>query len=205
MSIYALKPRFQALLRPGVTRLAAAGVTANQVTLGTCALSLLVAVLVSAGADWPAVFLLVPLWMLARMALNAVDGMLAREFAQASPLGAYLNEITDVLADAALYWPFALLPGSGVGPIALVVVLAGVSELTGLAALLTGASRRYDGPMGKSDRAFVFGALYLFIGCGVPHHDHWSPAVLALVNLLLIATIARRMKSGLREVAGKTP
>lgn len=33
ISIYALKPKFQNLLRPSVVRLAARGVTANQVTL----------------------------------------------------------------------------------------------------------------------------------------------------------------------------
>lgn len=202
MSIYALKPRFQALLRPGVTRLAAAGVTANQVTLGTCALSLLVALAVYACAAWPAAFLLVPVWMLARMALNAVDGMLAREFGQASPLGAYLNEITDVLADAALYCPFAVLPGSGVGPVALVVVLAGVTELTGLAALLTGASRRYDGPMGKSDRAFVFGLVGLLVGAGVDL-SAWLTPLWLLLALALLLTIANRIRRGLAELKAR--
>jgi hypothetical protein len=38
MSIYALKSRFQDLLRPIVRRLQAIGVTANQVTLFACAL-----------------------------------------------------------------------------------------------------------------------------------------------------------------------
>ena len=50
------------------------------------------------------------------MAFNAIDGMLAREFGQKSRLGAYLNELTDVVSDAALYLPFAWLPpfpGSG--------------------------------------------------------------------------------------------
>ena len=37
MSLYALKPRFQALLRPRVTRLAERGTTANQVTLAAAA------------------------------------------------------------------------------------------------------------------------------------------------------------------------
>ena len=58
-------------------------------------------------ARWP--FLLLPLWLFVRMALNAVDGMLAREFGQKSRLGAYLNEISDVVSDAALYAPFAWL------------------------------------------------------------------------------------------------
>ena len=43
------------------------------------------------------------------MALNAIDGMLAREFNQKSRLGGYLNEITDVVSDAALYLPFAFI------------------------------------------------------------------------------------------------
>ena len=38
-------------------------------------------------------FLLLPIVFLARMTLNAIDGMLAREFGQQSPLGAYLNEL----------------------------------------------------------------------------------------------------------------
>lgn len=40
MTLYALKPRFQQLLRPLVGRLAAAGVTANQVTVLAAVLSL---------------------------------------------------------------------------------------------------------------------------------------------------------------------
>ena len=43
------------------------------------------------------------------MALNAIDGMLAREFIKKSRLGGYLNEITDVVSDAALYLPFAFV------------------------------------------------------------------------------------------------
>lgn len=103
-SIYALKGRFQALLRPAVARLHRAGVTANQVTLTAALGSLAVAaaVLLYAPAR-PLLYLALPAWMLVRMALNAVDGMLAREFGQQSALGAYLNELCDVIADAALY------------------------------------------------------------------------------------------------------
>ena len=39
LSIYALKPRFQALLRPLAAALARAGVTANQVTVAACVVS----------------------------------------------------------------------------------------------------------------------------------------------------------------------
>ena len=55
--------------------------------------------------------------MFLRMAFNAIDGMLAREFGQQSALGAFLNELTDVVSDAALYLPFAF-----VGPPVVAVV-----------------------------------------------------------------------------------
>ena len=81
MSIYALKSRFQDLLRPLVRRLQAAGITANQVTVLAMLLSLLVAALVWwHGPARPLLYLLLPGWMFLRMALNAIDGMLAREF-----------------------------------------------------------------------------------------------------------------------------
>ena len=107
-SIYDLKPRFQALLRPLVVRLAcrrrdrqsghAAGLRWCRVAIGAA---------ICLAPERRSLFVLIPLWMLLRMALNAIDGMLAREFGQKSPLGAYLNELTDVFSDAALYLPFA--------------------------------------------------------------------------------------------------
>lgn len=81
-SIYQLKPRFQDLLRPLVQRLFKLKVTANQVTLLALVISLLVAATVASLAEALWVFLLIPVWMTLRMALNAIDGMLAREFGQ---------------------------------------------------------------------------------------------------------------------------
>ena len=102
ITLYALKPRFQSLLRPFVARLAARGVTANQVTVAAAAGSTLLGLLLVALAQWWFLFLLLPLWLAARMALNAIDGMLAREHGQKSRLGGYLNELGDVVSDAAL-------------------------------------------------------------------------------------------------------
>ena len=127
MSIYALKPKFQNLLRPLVRALYNRGVTANQVTLAACAVSVAVGLLLSLGAQVPALFWLLPVWLFVRMALNAVDGMLAREFGQQSALGGYLNEITDVAADAALYLPFAFIAPFDGAQIGLFVWLAAMN------------------------------------------------------------------------------
>lgn len=194
MSIYALKPRFQALLRPLVGTLYRAGVTANQVTVAACVIS----VLLGAWLAWnpaSAWFVLVPVWLAIRMALNAIDGMLAREFGQASRLGAYLNELGDVVADSALYLPFALLPGSSPWLVWTIVALAIVSEMAGVLALALGGERRYDGPMGKSDRAFVFGALGLLFGFGVPMTQVFDWLWGAVIALLAV-TIVNRVRRG---------
>jgi CDP-diacylglycerol--glycerol-3-phosphate 3-phosphatidyltransferase len=198
LSIYALKPRFQSLLRPLTASLARAGVTANQVTLAACIVSLLVAAFVTWRSEerWP--FLLVPLWMFLRMAFNAIDGMLAREFGQKSRLGAYLNELTDVVSDSALYLPFALVAPFTIWWVGAVVLLAAISEYAGVLGLMVGASRRYDGPMGKSDRAFVFGALGLWIGIA-PSLPAWAAYIMPIVAAAVVVTIVNRVRRGLAE------
>ncbi len=196
MTLYDLKPRFQALLRPTVGRLAARGVTANQVTVAAAAGSVLVGFAVASLSANRHVFLLIPAWMLLRMALNAVDGMLAREFGQRSRLGAYLNELGDVVSDAALYAPFALLPAFGPAWVGLVVVLSLVAEYAGV----LGSPRRYDGPLGKSDRALVFGALGAWAGLRLPMPG-WFGWLMPLLALLLAATTVNRVRAGLRAPA----
>ena len=145
--------------------------------------------------------LILPVFLFVRMALNAVDGMLAREFGQKSRLGAYLNEITDVVADSFLYLPFAYLPGFNPLWIGVVIVLAVISEMTGVVGVMTGANRRYDGPMGKSDRAFVFGALALWIGLGGPLASGVAYLFPRVVAVLLAVTIVNRVRKGLAEAA----
>jgi CDP-diacylglycerol--glycerol-3-phosphate 3-phosphatidyltransferase len=204
-TLYALKPRFQALLRPLVGRMAASGITANQVTIGACAGSVVVGLLlIRWGATLNFLFLLIPAWLFLRMAFNAVDGMLAREFSQKSRLGAYLNEITDVLSDALLYAPFALLAPFAPLEVGLVILLAALSEMAGLQGLTLGASRRYDGPFGKSDRALAFGALGLWVGIGGERPD-WLHWLMPLMALLLAVTIINRVRNGLAEAHETMP
>jgi CDP-diacylglycerol--glycerol-3-phosphate 3-phosphatidyltransferase len=202
VTLYDLKPRFQALLRPVVRTMYAAGVTANQVTVFACLVSIAVAALLCWRAERAQSFLLLPLWLSLRMALNAIDGMLAREFGQKSSLGAFLNELTDVIADAALLLPFAFLPQFGWWEVSLVVFLAALTEFAGVVAVSVGASRRYDGPMGKSDRAFVLGALGLAVGLGMPPAP-WQHAVFPALAVLLGLTVVNRVRHALAERQGR--
>ena len=173
--------------------------TANQVTVAAALLSLVLGGLVALfpAEGWP--LFLIPAGLLARMALNAIDGMLAREHGMKTALGGILNELGDVVSDAALYLPFALIPGVSAPLVVVIVVLALTSEMTGVVAVQIGAGRRYDGPMGKSDRAFVFGLLAVLLGVGL-EPGRWTTIGLIAVAALLVLTSVNRARRALREL-----
>lgn len=197
ISIYSLKPGFQSLLRPIAASLHRWGASANQVTLTALLLSIVTGGLLSL---WPVpvMLLLLPPVLLLRMALNALDGMLAREFQQPTHLGAVLNEVGDVLADAALYLPLVFIPGVSVTLLIILVLLAILSEFCGVLAVQIGASRRYEGPMGKSDRALLLGAIALLLGLGVSAGS-WLTGLLVITNGLLLLTCFNRLRAALQE------
>lgn len=198
-SIYDIKPQFQALLRPLTNKLAASGVTANYVTIAAAVLSAAAGLAIFFNHQQRLYLLLLPGVLFLRMALNAIDGMLAREHNMKSHLGAILNELSDVFSDVALYLPLSVVPGFRPQLITATVLLAMLTEMSGVVALQVGASRRYDGPMGKSDRAFVFGALGVVVGIGLPP-GKWLDGVLGAVVVLLIITVVNRSGKALQEI-----
>lgn len=199
ITVYQLKPRFQSILRPMVRSCAGAGITANSVTLAAMLVSLALGATLGAAGGQRALFLLLPLWMFLRMALNAIDGMLAREFGQKSALGAYLNELSDVISDAALYLPFVAIAPFSWSSVGAVVFLSAVSEMAGVLGPMIGAERRYDGPMGKSDRAFVFGALGLWVGLA-PSLPDWIFWLMPVIAAAIVLNIFNRVRGGIASV-----
>lgn len=200
-TIYDLKPGFQALLRPACGALARAGVTANQVTVAAAVLSVAGggAILWQPAARWP--LLALPAVLFLRMALNAIDGMLAREHDMKSRLGAVLNELGDVIADAALYLPLAAVPGVPAWPVVGLVMAGILVEMTGVVGVQIGASRRYDGPVGKSDRAAIFGLLAFLLGIGVGAGG-WIDIMLGLTLMFSVFTVINRARGALAEAEG---
>ena len=197
-SIYQLKSAFQNVLRPLTRALAAAHITANHVTLAALALSCLVGGVIAAHPDQTSLLLLLPGTLFIRMALNAIDGMLAREHNMKTRLGAVLNELGDVVSDSALYLPLALVPVFNHWLVVGLVILAVMVEMVGVVAIQIGASRNYAGPMGKSDRAFAFGLMALLLGLGVAE-GAWVTAALSIMLLLSLFTIYNRVRLALRE------
>ncbi len=190
-TIYDLKPKFQALLRPIAAWLARAGVTANAVTAAALLLSIAQGAWLALAPGEILPLLLLPVTLFVRMALNAIDGLMAKEHGMATPRGAVLNELSDVISDAALYLPFALIPGVGAELVVLVVVTGIIGEMAGALGPLIKAPRCYDGPFGKSDRALAFGLLAVLLGVGVLP-DPLSNLYLALLLVLSVFTVWNR-------------
>ncbi len=202
MSIYQLKTAFQNLLRPLCKSMADKGITANQVTIAAMMLSLVAGLFIAFKPASSLPLILLPLVLLIRMGLNAIDGMLAREHNMQSNLGAILNELGDVVSDIALYLPLAFVPLFHPYLIVAIVIVAILTEMVGVMAIQIGANRRYDGPMGKSDRAFVLGGLALFAGLDWLTSPNIINIVLSIVLVLSVVTVVNRAYKALRKSGG---
>ncbi|HIP50717.1 MAG TPA: CDP-alcohol phosphatidyltransferase family protein [Campylobacterales bacterium] len=195
MTIYDLKPKFQALLRPIVNFLAQKNITPNQVTMFAMLLSIIVGFIIAytGGAKW--ILLFVPLFMFLRMALNAIDGLLAKEHDMKTKRGAMFNEMSDVIADVALFLPFAFIVGVNPIYVVLFAVVGVFNEMAGVVAQTLNGERRYDGPMGKSDRVFVVGFIALLLGLGV-ESGLWVDVLFGLATLLAVLSTYNRAIRG---------
>lgn len=202
-SIYLLKPKFQQLLAPALKHLQKLHITPNQITLFTMFISVaFCAVLVQFGnIIWP--WIVFPFFMLLRMALNAIDGMLATATQQKTHLGSLLNEICDQVSDVALYLPFALLSNVSGPLVVLVVVSLLLAEFAGIAAIIACAQRRFDGPMGKSDRAFAMSLVAIMIATNTS--AIWINGLLLIVLILLFWTTINRLNQALKHSADTAP
>lgn len=202
ISVYNIKPAFQRLLRPVLRGFHSLGFTANGITLLSLFLSL-----GTGGLLWffPNGHML---WLLAvslliRMALNAMDGMMAREYNMQSKGGEILNELGDVIADTGMFFPLVLLPGIHPGIVLVFLFLALINEFAGVLAKVVSGTRRYDGPMGKSDRAFVIGLICLLL--------FFIPLIQVALNyifggmcILLLVSTTLRIKNALNGVDSST-
>jgi CDP-diacylglycerol--glycerol-3-phosphate 3-phosphatidyltransferase len=197
-TLYDVKPAFQNLLRPLAAGLVKAGATANMVTAGAALMSIAAGILIARYHAFPSVFWLMPIALFLRMALNAIDGIMAREFGQKSSLGMYVNELTDAVCDAALILPFALMPQFPAWGVVLFALLAVLTEYAGALGVMAGGARRYDGPMGKSDRALALGVIAALLASGITL-ERTGVFLFPALSALCALTIYNRIRAGMRD------
>jgi CDP-diacylglycerol--glycerol-3-phosphate 3-phosphatidyltransferase len=198
ISIYKLKPKFQQLLDPVLTFLHQRQITANQITISSVLLSIVIAILFWNADSYNWFFLSLPFGLLLRMALNALDGMMARKFNQMSKLGEVLNEIGDIVSDVIIFFPLLKFQKESLYLAIVFIIFSVINEFAGLLGKAIGADRRYDGPMGKSDRALLLGiyGLILFFGVNI---SSFSTYIFGLIILLLLLSTFTRLKKALND------
>ena len=199
ISIYEIKPKFQQLLMPIVDWMRKIGMTPNQVTILALLLSIVTGIIISIFHENKWIYILMPIVMFVRMALNAIDGVMAKKYQMKSHLGLLLNELGDVISDLFLFIPFVFIAEDyGIG-IMLFISLSIISEMAGVTVQVIGSSRRYDGPMGKSDRAFIIGfiSFLIFVHLNIIPYLHF---VFYVCSILMLINIYNRITKGLKEV-----
>lgn len=202
MTTYSLKQQFQNVLRPTAARIDARGITANQVTAFTCFLSVLYGVTLAATSSaW--LFFLFPVFFPFRMALNALDGMIAKERQQVTRLGGLLNELGDSISDFALAAGFFFtLKGANLHFLWGFISLSMVVDLAGLWSFSINGKRSFAGPMGKSDRGIPLSVLAIVVGVGLSHgeiNQALCSAVLLISLLLMLLTVIHRCQDALKQ------
>lgn len=195
ISIYNIKPKFQELLKPVLTFLHKKNITANQITVSSIFLSLLIGLSFWFAEKNIFLFLALPIGLFIRMALNALDGMMARTYNQQTKKGEILNELGDVVSDLFIFFPLVKYERSSLYFVIIFICLSIINEFAGLLGKIVSGERRYEGPMGKSDRAFIIGLYGVLSFLNIQFGVFSVYIFIGLIILLLISTLTRILKS----------
>lgn len=198
ISIYKIKPKFQQLLSPVLKALHKLGITANQITFSAILLSFAISLCFWYAKDYTILFLALPVGLLIRMALNALDGMMARTYNQQSKAGEVLNELGDIVSDFAIFLPLIIHETKNLLLVVIFMGLSIINEFAGILGKAVSNDRRYDGPMGKSDRAFVISiyGLLCFFEVDLSQASFW---IFLVINILLLISTGIRVKKSLAK------
>ncbi len=150
-------------------------------------------------SDNSSYFLIVAFGLLLRMMLNALDGMMARIYNLQSKLGEILNEVGDIISDVAIYFPLILFEFLEIEIAIIFILLSIINEFCGVIAKVISGERRYDGPMGKSDRAFLIGIIcivYYFTNGLDPYMNYIIGGPSIMIILSSYVRLTKSIKNG---------
>jgi CDP-diacylglycerol--glycerol-3-phosphate 3-phosphatidyltransferase len=197
ISVYNIKPKFQELLKPVLALMYKLGITANQITISSIFLSLIIGTGFWFADKNIALFLILPIGLFLRMALNALDGMMAKIYHQQSKKGEILNEMGDIISDFFVFLPLLKFEQEISYLIVIFICLSMINEFAGVLGKAVSNERRYDGPMGKSDRALILG-IYGILSYFSINFNKYSTYIFSVIILLLVLSTIIRIKKSLK-------
>lgn len=201
--LYLQKGRFQRVVR----WLGGSWMTPNMATVGAVLCIAAVSACFYLGLTWPNtryVLLLIPIFLFLRLAMNTLDGLLARELNQGSVAGEIWNEALDVLGDTICYGSLFFVPDGPQASLVILLLAIWAAEFFGvLGKGMPGGVRRHESFLGgKPDRAVWMGLLALILYFA-PGFMPYVPYYLAGVSALVILTALLRIHQTVKAAAGK--
>jgi CDP-diacylglycerol--glycerol-3-phosphate 3-phosphatidyltransferase len=187
--IYAIKPWWQRRLTSIENILVARHIHPDIITLAGVGCAVLMAVSLAAAAARPWLTLLIAPLAIARLAANALDGLVARRTGFARPWGEVFNECCDRLADTLVFAGLACNPlvNASLAWVALVFIL--LNSYLGTVAKAAGGKRQFGGLLAKADRMIymaLFSCVPLFYGSAA-----WNRLLLAFIPATLLTIVQR--------------
>lgn len=177
--LYAIKPMFVRALEPATRHAASLGISPSQVTAAAIPVEFATVIVLVTSTRIRELLLIVPVLALVWMALNAIDGALARSTGHSTARGAALNELVDRLGDLLLIGAAFIIAPAPVGAIVAIGILT--SELVAALEWAIIGSRVFVGPMGKPDRVatVAVGSILTIL---------WAPALIVAFVIIGVAS-----------------
>ena len=149
--------------------------------------------------------LLVPVFLILRMMMNALDGMLAREYNKGTVAGEIANEALDIIGDTVCYGVLYFTPDGPRLSIVILLLLSWAAEFFGvLGKGMPGGARRHETLLGgKPDRAVWMGLLAL-LSFFFPPMEQYMDVYLYGLSVLVFLTCLLRIRKTIDLAKGKT-
>lgn len=147
----------------------------------------------------------VPVFLFFRMMMNALDGMLSREYSTATVAGEIFNEAMDIFGDMVCYGSLLFVPGKHTPSIVVFLLLCWAAEFFGvLGKGMPNGVRRHETFMGgKADRAAWMGILAVLL-IVFPDFHRYTGLYTGAASSFVFATCVIRVRKTIEAAKGRT-
>jgi CDP-diacylglycerol--glycerol-3-phosphate 3-phosphatidyltransferase len=194
--LYALKARFQKFAE----NFAHSSLTANHATvLGAVFVGL------TMWSFWSGFYWLVPIFLLFRLIMNALDGLLARAQGTASAAGEIMNELSDVLGDTLSYGIlYFLFPETQTAVLCFVFAIWCCEFIGVMGKSLPNGRRRQESLGGGKPERAVWMGLFALALAFAPGILSYGVAFFSLLSLLVLLSAALRIRAAIRSAKNQS-
>jgi|SRR3989344_5693088 len=164
MGIYTIKPRFQKFLNPVKNLCVKWNIHPTLINIIALIVSITGGLALYYSDKFSLLLLYIPLMAFVRTALNALDGLIARELkVKNQKFGEVLNELSDRFSDVIIFLGIAFSSFVVIYLAFIVIIFILLNSYLAILSKAAGGKRRYEGIIGKADRMFWLSVIAIII------------------------------------------